>query len=305
MINGVAGLLYDKNDRRKGKGDNFVAYSLLGRSTGNQHGTKRQSRRIKMDRPDHSTFPAATLFNTHVRTLTSSRGEIDYEIGIWLPENYASGQTIYPVLYLLDGNVNFGMATDLTPILREDNEIPELIIVGISYPIKSYADWLKYRLRDYSPTRIPRPEETGGASQFLEFVETQLIPFIDAQYRTNSTDRTLFGYSLGGTFVVYTFLKRPALFQRYVAGSPALNYDESVLFQYEAELAQSRSALPARLAMLVGEFDDFRRDVERFSTLLQSRNYEGLQFKTFVLDGETHASGVASAYIRGLTAAFR
>lgn len=258
-----------------------------------------------MDSQAHSTFPAATLFNTHVRTLTSSRNEIDYEIRIWLPESYASGQALYPVLYLLDGNVNFGMAADLTPILQEDNEIPELIIVGISYPIKSYNDWRKYRARDFTPTRTPRPEETGGAPQFLEYIETQLIPFIDAHYRTHSTDRSLFGYSLGGTFVVYTFLKRPTLFQRYIAGSPLLDYDESVLFQYEAELAQSQPALPAKLAMFVGELDDFRRDVERFSTQVKSRNYAGLQFKLFVLDGETHATGVAPAYIRGLTAAFR
>ena len=257
-----------------------------------------------MDTTDLSPYPAVTLFHTHRRTLASARVGIDYAVSVWLPESYATGQKSYPVVYLLDGNFMFGLATDETHILMEGNEVPDLMIVGIGYDIASYADWITHRNRDYTP--IPNPDQPGegGAPRFLEFVETELIPFIDSNYRTNPTDRTLFGYSLGGSFVLYALLKQPALFQRYVAGAPYLGFGDRVMFQYETQLARSRSSLPVKLAIFVGELDDFRPIVEAFSTLLRNRNYEGLELKTFVLDGETHFSGPASTYIRGLKALF-
>ena len=39
---------------------------------------------------------------------------------------------------------------------------------------------------------------SGGAPAFLDFLEHELIPFIDRTYRTNTSDRGLLGHSLGG-----------------------------------------------------------------------------------------------------------
>ncbi len=109
-------------------------------------------------------------------------------------------------------------------------------------------------------------------------------------------------------------MKRPTLFQRYVAGSP--NLADRAMFQYEMDLAQGRSALPVKLAITAGEFEGdwmtpvdefwslYRPRIEEFWTLLRSRNYTGLELKTLGVAGETHVSGVASAYTRGLRAVF-
>jgi predicted alpha/beta superfamily hydrolase len=269
-----------------------------------------------MDTGDISAYPAVTLFSTHARTMFSKQVGVDYAISIWLPASYATGQKNYPVLYILDGNVNFGMAANLTPLLAYGPEVPDLIIVGIGNHIASYADWEAHRNRDYTPTANPDHPSEGGAPQFLEFIETELIPLIDANYRTDPTDRVLWGYSLAGTFVLYALLKRPTLFHRYIAGSPSLGFADRAMFQYEMDLAQSRSALPLKLAITACEsegdwmtpVDDFwslyRPRIEEFWTLLRSRNYEGLKLRTLVMAGETHMSGVGSAYTTGLRAVF-
>jgi predicted alpha/beta superfamily hydrolase len=262
-----------------------------------------------METTDLSTYPPVTLFGTHARTLTSTKAGIDYAISIRLPDSYTSGQKAYPVVYLLDSPFTFGMATDTTTILARGHIVPDLILIGIGNHIASDSDWAMHRNRDYTPTPNPDHPGEGGAPQFLEFVETDLIPFTDANYRTDPTDRTLFGYSLSGTFVLYALLKRPTLFHRYIAGSPALGFADRAMFQYEMDMAQGRSALPVNLAISVCESDSdfmplYRGHIEEFWTLLRSRNYKGLELKTLVLAGENHFSGGASAYTRGLRAVF-
>ena len=66
------------------------------------------------------------------------------------------------------------------------------------------------------------PGSGGGAPAFLDFLEHELIPFIDHTYRTNPSDRGLLGHSMGGEFALYALEQRPGLFQRIVAASPAL-----------------------------------------------------------------------------------
>ena len=259
-----------------------------------------------MPETDLSLYPAMRLLDTHIRTLASTRVGVDYEIAIWLPPSYATGQNNYPVVYDLDGTYfDFGSATSATFGLVLGREIPDVILVGIGNRIAGFADCMRHRNRDYTPTPHPDHPGEGGAPQFLEFLETELIPFIDANYRTDPTDRTLNGYHLAGTFTLYALLKRPALFQRYNAGSVYLGFVDRALFRYEAELAQARSSLPVKLAMVATEFDtEYRPDMEVFWTLLRGRNYEGLELTTLILEGETPFSGGAPAYVRGLKAVF-
>lgn len=277
-----------------------------------------------METTGRPLYPEATLFHTQVHSLTSSIVGQDYTISIWLPDSYTHAQKTYPVVYLLDGNFSFGLATDTTHLLIFGQEVPEVMLVGIGYPIQSYDDWITHRTRDYTPTQsyddwvthrtrdytpttVVDTPGSGGAAQFLSFIETELLPFVESTYRTDPTDRTLWGYSLGGLFVLYALFTRLGLFHRYVSGSPYVGWDNQVMFQYEQEFARGPSALPADLAITAGtleEQDDYKSNIEVFWTRLQERNYAGLNLKTLHLEGETHLSGFAPAYIRGLKAVF-
>ena len=61
--------------------------------------------------------------------------------------------TTYPVLFSLDANVKFGLMSNVVNNLGTlTKEIPEIIVVGIAYPIRDLADWAALRKRDTTPT---------------------------------------------------------------------------------------------------------------------------------------------------------
>ncbi|MEP7359064.1 MAG: alpha/beta hydrolase-fold protein, partial [Anaerolineales bacterium] len=127
-----------------------------------------------------------SLLDTHVRTLASTRVGVEYEITIWLPPSYATGQSTYPVVYDLDGTyIDFGLATSATTTLLLSHEIPDVILVGIGNRIAGLADCMRHRNRDYTPPPHPDHPGEGGAPQFIEFLEMELIPFIEANYRAD------------------------------------------------------------------------------------------------------------------------
>lgn len=128
------------------------------------------------------------LNGTEVHKLVSSTNGVTYPIYISLPGSYYLGKK-YPVVYMLDAYSSFGTMTQMAKLLAFSKEIPELIIVGISSEGGS-KEFIYNRARDFTPTRVSLdklPEElhimtptSGGADQFLKFIEKDLIPFIES-----------------------------------------------------------------------------------------------------------------------------
>ena len=84
-------------------------------------------------------YPRRSLFDTEEHTLFCSTVGEDYHLSVALPESYATSDQAYPVIYLLDGDVTFGMAAGLTHIEHWTLGTPEVIVVGIGYDMESYA----------------------------------------------------------------------------------------------------------------------------------------------------------------------
>lgn len=104
-------------------------------------------------------------------------------------------------------------------------------------------------------------------------------------------------------------LARPELFDRLIAVSPSLWYDDRVLFEREAQLAAGRRRLDARIYLGVGAREGSSRndmvgDLERMAAQLDARAYEGLAVRAEVLDGETHNSVFPRALSNGLRFVF-
>jgi hypothetical protein len=74
-----------------------------------------------------------------------------------------------------------------------------VIIVNVS---KGATDHMALRARDFTPTRTPREANSGGAAAFLDFLEHELIPFVDRTWRTMPSDRGLLRHSYGGLFAI-------------------------------------------------------------------------------------------------------
>jgi predicted alpha/beta superfamily hydrolase len=144
--------------------------------------------------------------------------------------------------------------------------------------------------------------QSGGADKFLAFIRDELIPFIESNYRVSSTDRALHGTSSGGLFTLYALFQHPELFQRYFAGSPSIQWDETYMFNLENNFADSHNDLPVRLFMCVGGLEEeyYINNIKKMTQLLLSRNYPNLELETLVFDNETHGTTGPASLCRGL-----
>lgn len=259
-------------------------------------------------------YPKVSLFSTETRILHSDIVDEDFELYISLPYEYSISDTSFPVLFSLDANRNYGIVNNMVNILSfPRNEIPSLVVVGIGYPMQGQEDWVVGRERDFTATINPETEDywqsmydievkTGGSAKFMEFLCNELIPFIESNYRVSGSDRSLFGYSASGRFVLNSMFHHPEKFKRYFAGSPSISGDNEILFKYEDEYAVSHKDLPVRLFMSVGNLESpwMINNMKKMSEQLLLRNYPNLELETHVFENETHESCYAASISRAL-----
>jgi len=240
-----------------------------------------------------------------------------YEIYVVLPEEYGdSQQTQFPVLYLTDASQFFGMVTQTYRMLRLGQEVPAMILVGVERRTPG-TPWLVGRTVDLTPSVSPEgvaeieqmyglDVPSGGADTFLSVLIDEVIPWVEARYRT-SEDRALAGYSLGGLFAAHTLLHATESFTDYLIGSPSLWWDDRLLFGQEEAYSRTNDDLRGRVFLSVGseEPSGMVEDVERLASTLTGRGYASLELEHHVFDGETHMSGIPTSFSRGLRFVFQ
>jgi predicted alpha/beta superfamily hydrolase len=274
--------------------------------------TKAQAQTEKINQP-------VSVPNTEMRSFYSKILGQDMILFVKLPSRYYNdSQKSYPSWYFTDGNHSFPLIANIASIFEIPvPSEPELIIISIAYKIKDMADWAAWRTRDLTPTNVPSVDsswaktligitgrqfeiKSGGAKKFLEFIEKEVIPFVESNYRVSQTDRGLGGYSYGGLFSLYTLFSQPELFSIYYAGSPSISYDKGVLFNLEKDYSNSHINVKAKLFMSAGEKEGSTmiNNMEKMADILESRKYPGLSVTTFVFQNETHQSCIPASIIR-------
>jgi hypothetical protein len=256
-------------------------------------------------------FPRVTIPNTEVRTVSSSNVGQEYKIFVALPHRHTDADKSHPVLYVLDANWIFGLTTEAIRLLQLRQELPELIVVGIAYPVEDVGQIRKLRARDFTPTVETTSEAvethgTGGAGNYLRFIRQELIPFIQSNYRVKPEDRAIAGASLGGLFALYALFHHPDTFNRYIVVSPSIWWDEGVTFAYERNFAAHSADLSARVFMSMGALEKETRiaDMQRLAETLEGRGHARLELTTCIFEHETHVSGSPAAMSRGLRVVF-
>ncbi|WP_052731151.1 alpha/beta hydrolase [Spirosoma radiotolerans] len=193
-----------------------------------------------------------------------------------LPLEYSDSTTKhFPVVVVLDGNFHFPMLAASIHQYEKAGLLPPLVLVGVGY--KSFDAMDSLRVRDYLyPSALPADElkAPGGGEQFRQFLGQELLPLIDATYRTLAQNRTLLGHSFGGYFALYTLLSqaksRTHVFQNFVAASPAVWYHNFYLNQLPSQLGRVNTSDSVRLVVTVGGQENRQWDVEPTTALLAS-----------------------------------
>ncbi len=246
--------------------------------------------------------PRATLFGTEERTLFSTIRGRDYHLSVALPDSYKTSTQAYPVIYVLDGDFNFGVAAGLTRFSNAFRKVPELIIVGIGYDMETADEFAALRDLDFDIPGAPGASPDSVANLFLDALTQEIIPFINANYRTIPSDRCLQGYSSGGIFVLYALFQQPDAFQRYISGSAILNATYDYWIQHDAQLAARDASNPIQLYLSVGELEeDDIPHFQQFVAFLEQGAYPGLTVSSEIYAGEGHGSeGIALTYLHGI-----
>jgi predicted alpha/beta superfamily hydrolase len=226
----------------------------------------------------------ATIPNTEVRYLQSSFVDQEFRIYVGYPSGHVESDDpdvpapTYPVLYVLDANLAFAMATELMRLMQLGSDVPPLLLVGIGYPVGGYEETMNLRTRDYTPTYDQRYVDfsksmtgddnvtSGGAEAFLGFIRDELKPFIEDNYPADPGDATLFGDSFGGLFATYTLFHDPDTFQRYIVGSPSLWWNDKVSLEFEARYAETHDDLDARVFIAAGGLENAEEIAKQMAT---------------------------------------
>ncbi len=151
-------------------------------------------------------------------TIPSAILKAERTIWVHLPEAYkADGTERYPVIYMLDGKDQFQALVTVVEHLSAENLAPKMIVVGILQ---------EDRLAELTFGKdMEFPDSEGKGEQFLDYIEKELIPHVDATYRS-APYRTFVGHSVGGLAVVHALVHRPQLFNSYVSLEGALWWDK-------------------------------------------------------------------------------
>jgi len=181
--------------------------------------------------------------NFHSQILNEDR-----TLYIYTPAGYDSGENRYPVLYMLDGGEHFVHVSGIIHYLSSVGRIPQMIMVAIPNT---------RRTRDLTPTHNDEFPTSGGGEKFLNFLDSELIPYIDRNYKTHPY-RIIAGHSLAGTFAIYVLLTQPDLFGAYISISPSIGWDDGVLVKRAKSFFQKQARFNKFFYLTLGDEGDWK-----------------------------------------------
>lgn len=217
------------------------------------------------------------------------------KIEVVMPDKYKPGER-FEVTYVTDGEWNTKIVAQLQRFAQIQFMPPNIIV---SLP-NTYAGKDNYRVRDFTPYKIPDNKLTGGADNFLSFLKTELIPYIEKKYPTKGY-RTYYGGSLGGVFGLYSFFKEPELFQSYLLADPAFWWGNGFLMKMAADSLPSLPN-PARTLLFTGREGQALRamGIKDMDSIFHAKAPAALHWKSLVYSGETHNSMIFKTVYDGL-----
>lgn len=265
-----------------------------------------------------SAFEAAITDTVYSEVLEEQR-----EFWVKFPEGYnPNSSTRYPVVYLLDG---FSLKRSLETVYDNywGHYLPHMILIGISNKTNRKRDLTTSRVKIRRGATMN--DDTGGAENFTQFIEKELIPHIDSKYPTTSY-RTLIGHSYAELFTINMLLNRKHVFENYIAIGPSIEWDnQKLLKEIKQKLTSGNYDGKSLFVSLAAEqlnmwdesitmenvmeddseFTLFARSIIDFSTFATSQKHSGLNFSWKVYEEDLHGTVPLPSIRDGLVFLFK
>lgn len=263
----------------------------------------------------------ARIPDTEVFEIAAPMGGAPWRIFLYRPPGEVPAEG-WPVLYYLDANAVAGTAADIMRVQAAyplGTGIEWGVMVGIGYPTDGAYDSVR-RSWDMGPppgqTYPPHtpdgpPVRTGGADEFLAFIEDVLKPEIGRRLPINPARQAILGHSFGGLFVLHALFHRPTAFQRWISASPAIWWEGAGIVDAAQAFAAEGTKRDGRVLLLAGEYEQklapfqvgAADEAKRLASFDESRivdnsramaqrltGVSGLSADFVLLPGETHMS---------------
>jgi predicted alpha/beta superfamily hydrolase len=221
-------------------------------------------------------------------TLKSAYLKEERIVNVHLPDYYDASKTNYPVIYVFDGAV----VSDYVAALfnYDDSDMyPQAIIVGVHQ-------------KERSKELVPFEKEKKIHENFLNFVNKELLPKIDASYRTNNLNM-LIGHSFGGYFSLVCMLENPKI-KYAISISPVIfgKYEKNIdLILKEYAAVQQR-----KIYFGIAEYENktLKKGVEKLNAFIKKTPILKIESSLELYRNEDHNSSILIGARRGLQKLF-
>ena len=216
--------------------------------------------------PGHQTFVIASEVLHEPRV-----------INVYTPPGYdAQPGVSFPVLYMPDGGLeeDFPHIAETIDSLIRLGQIPPMLVVGIEN-IERRKDLTGPTTVAKDSTIAPR---IGGSADFRRFIGEELMPEVRRRYRCTE-EAAIVGESLAGWFVVETFLLDPGLFDRYIALSPSLWWNDAELLHIAEAQLRAQDGRPRVLYLAAANEPGIEAETAALATIVGTHTPPGLRWQ--------------------------
>lgn len=236
---------------------------------------------------------SALIAQVSYKEITSVKLNTHRKLKIKLPKDYdPSSELKHPVIVVFDGDYLFEPVIGQVDFQTYFDDMPGSIVVGVVQGKDRFYD-------GYVDDVSGLPTESG--LRFHDFVKKELLPYLDANYKT-SKFRVAVGHDLMGNYINSFLFQEEQAFQAYVVISP--DYKGAIESQLPERLGYLQNQIFYYLATSDKDVRYIRNSVENTDAALSSLENQNLTYYFDNFKGETHYTLVTSAISRAFDKIF-
>jgi len=226
--------------------------------------------------PNWNAFARLPHGAVNEHSLTSANINLAHrKVWVYTPPGYETATASYPLLILQDGQWAMGplQVPKIADALIKHNRLRPCIIVMVQ-----------------SAASAEREREYVIADRYYTFLLSELLPFVQTNYRIDASQVAIGGVAIGAVTAAYAGLTNPVVFSRIMMISPPLGKGS-----YQGDLREivkrfnGAQKLPDRIFQSIGRYESrvrFGKPANALRTILEGT--AGVAYR-FVETGSGHS----------------